>query len=120
MRGGGGHRVVVLDLPHLALLQLQLPWLGLGDPALQSVRQVDPGNCHPHPVRLGDHRVGDAGGREHGIDRLQGPPDVPALVVDEVPLGLGHWSSHVVRRHLGLIKLPLEDKDGRCKIKLSK
>ena len=111
--GGGGGRVVVLD-------GLQLDWLWLGGPALEGVREVDPGHGHRHPGWLGEDRVGDAGGSEDGIDGLQGPPDVPALVVDEVPLGLGHGSPHVVCRHLGLVKLPLEDEDGRCKRKLRK
>ena len=88
-----------------------LPRLGLRGPALEGVREAHPVHSDLGPVRLGEDGVGDAGGDEHRGDRLQRLPDVAALVVDEVPLGLGHRGPHIVRRHLGLVKLPLEDED---------
>ena len=76
---------------------------------MEGIRKSDSIDGDLDPVGLGDDGVGDAGGGEYGGDRLQRPPDVSSLMVDEVPLGLGHGGSHIVHRHLRLIKLPLED-----------
>ena len=97
--------VVVVVVRH----HLHLAGLGLAGPAVEGVGQRDPVHGDLDPVGLGDDGVRDAGRREHRGHRLQRPPDVAALVVDEVPLGLGHRGPDIVRRHLGLVKLPLED-----------
>ena len=103
---------VILDseeAPVPGLDVLGLSGLGLRGPALERVREADTVHGDLGPVWLGEDGVGDAGGREHRRHRLQRLPDVAALVVDEVPLGLGHRGAHIVSRHLSLVKLPLED-----------
>ena len=100
--------VVVVAVLH----EVDLAGLGLAGPAVEGVREGDPVHGDLDPVRLGDDGVGDAGRGEHRGDRLQRPPDVSSLMMDEVPLRLGHRSSDIVRRHLGLVKLPLEDEHG--------
>ena len=90
-----------------------LPGLGLAGPALQRVGQRGPGHGDPRPARLGQHRVRDAAGREHGGGLGERAPRVAALVVDEVPLRLRARHRNVVRRHLRLVKLPLEDEHRR-------
>ena len=54
--------------------------------------------------------MGNAGGSKDVGDSFEGGAEVSSLVVDEVPLGLRCWSSHIVRSHLCLVKLPLEHK----------
>ena len=49
-------------------------------------------------------------------DVLERAPEAVSHLVDEVPLLLGDRGAHVVRRHLGLVKQPLEDEEGRCNI----
>ena len=107
-------RRVILDpeeAPVSGLEVLGLSRLCLWGPALERVREADPVHGDLGPVGLGEDGVRDAGRgkhRRHGLQRL---PDVAALAVDEVPLGLGHRGANIVRRHLGLVKLPLEDEN---------
>ena len=103
---------VILDPEEAAVPRLKvlgLAGLGLRGPALERVREADPVHRDLGPVRLGEDGVGDAGGGEHRRHGLQRLPDVAALVVDEVPLCLGHRGAHIVSSHLGLVKLPLEE-----------
>ena len=85
-------------------------------PALQGVWKTDTIHSHLGPGRFCEHSVRDAGRSKHSCDCLQRTSQVPPHRVDEVPLRLGRRSSYVVCSHLCLVKLPLEDKKGTCKV----
>ena len=71
--------IILIIMVVVVVLLVLLAWHGFPHPALDGVRQADPPNPDPGPVRLGDDGVADAGGAEHRAHRLEGLPDIATL-----------------------------------------